>query len=86
MFAQDSQDVYLKSNVDNLSFKLHQTAKNIISNPPIKPNGLLLLPPSAFFIIALFIVIIRTWKPEQVEDAEFVMKPQSKGMAHGGGH
>ncbi len=50
------------------------------------PNGLLLLPPSAFFIIALFIVIIRIWKPEQVEAADFVMKPQSKGMAHGGGH
>ncbi|MDE0844099.1 MAG: NADH:ubiquinone reductase (Na(+)-transporting) subunit D [Psychrobacter pacificensis] len=50
------------------------------------PNGLLLLPPSAFFIIALFIAIVRIWKPEQVEEAEFVMKPQSKGMAHGGGH
>ncbi|MBS9779355.1 MAG: NADH:ubiquinone reductase (Na(+)-transporting) subunit D [Moraxellaceae bacterium] len=50
------------------------------------PNGLLLLPPSAFFIIGLFIAIIRTWKPEQVEEAEFVMKPQSKGMTHGGGH
>lgn len=50
------------------------------------PNGLLLLPPSAFFIIALFITIIRTWKPEQVEEPEFVIKPQSKGMAHGGGH
>ena len=50
------------------------------------PNGLLLLPPSAFFIIGLFIAIIRIWKPEQIEDAEFVMKPQSKGMAHGGGH
>lgn len=50
------------------------------------PNGLLLLPPSAFFIIALFIVVVRMWKPEQVEEAEFVMKPQSKGMAHGGGH
>lgn len=50
------------------------------------PNGLLLLPPSAFFIIGLFIAVIRIWKPEQVEDPEFVMKPQSKGMAHGGGH
>lgn len=50
------------------------------------PNGLLLLPPSAFFIIGLFIAIIRIWKPEQVEEPEFVMKPQSKGMAHGGGH
>ncbi|OOS04725.1 Na+-transporting NADH:ubiquinone oxidoreductase subunit D [Moraxella cuniculi DSM 21768] len=47
------------------------------------PNGLLLLPPSAFFVIALFIAIVRTCKPEQVEPAEFVMKPQSKGM---GGH
>ncbi|WP_434353050.1 NADH:ubiquinone reductase (Na(+)-transporting) subunit D [Psychrobacter sp. HD31] len=50
------------------------------------PNGLLLLPPSAFFIIALFIAIVRTVKKDQVEDAEFVMKPQSKGMTHGGGH
>lgn len=50
------------------------------------PNGLLLLPPSAFFIIAMFIVIVRIWKPEQNEAADFVMKPQSKGMAHGGGH
>ena len=50
------------------------------------PNGLLLLPPSAFFIIALFITIVRTWKPEQVEEPEFVIKPQSKGMAHGGGY
>ncbi|WP_105244400.1 NADH:ubiquinone reductase (Na(+)-transporting) subunit D [Psychrobacter sp. Marseille-P5312] len=50
------------------------------------PNGLLLLPPSAFFIIGLFIAIVRIWKPEQVEDAEFVMKPQSKGMVYGGGH
>ncbi|MDO4441775.1 MAG: NADH:ubiquinone reductase (Na(+)-transporting) subunit D [Moraxella sp.] len=43
------------------------------------PNGLLLLPPSAFFIIALFIAIIRTWKPNQVEPAEFSIKPNSKG-------
>lgn len=50
------------------------------------PNGLLLLPPSAFFIIGLFIAIVRIWKPEQVEEPEYVMKPQSKGMAHGGGH
>lgn len=32
-------------------------------------NGLLLLPPSAFFIIGFLIWGIRTWKPEQVEDA-----------------
>ncbi|HUG91199.1 MAG TPA: NADH:ubiquinone reductase (Na(+)-transporting) subunit D [Planctomycetaceae bacterium] len=31
------------------------------------PNGLMLLPPSAFFIIGLTIWIIRTFKPEQVE-------------------
>lgn len=31
------------------------------------PNGLMLLPPSAFFIIGLTIWAIRTWKPDQVE-------------------
>ncbi len=31
------------------------------------PNGLLLLAPSAFFLIGLFIWAVRTWKPEQVE-------------------
>ncbi len=35
------------------------------------PNGLLLLPPSAFFIIGLLIWAVRTWKPDQVEEAEF---------------
>jgi Na+-transporting NADH:ubiquinone oxidoreductase subunit D len=30
-------------------------------------NGLMLLPPSAFFIIGLVIWAVRTWKPEQVE-------------------
>ncbi|SDK89502.1 NADH:ubiquinone reductase (Na(+)-transporting) subunit D [Aliiruegeria lutimaris] len=35
------------------------------------PNGLLLLPPSAFFIIGLIIWAFRTWKPEQVEEREF---------------
>ncbi len=34
-------------------------------------NGLLLLPPSAFFIIGLMIWGIRTWKREQVEPEEF---------------
>jgi len=31
------------------------------------PNGLMLLPPSAFFIIGLSIWALRTWKPDQVE-------------------
>ncbi len=31
-------------------------------------NGLMLLPPSAFFLIGAFIWIVRTWKPEQVEE------------------
>ena len=33
-------------------------------------NGLLLLPPSAFFIIGLLIWALRAWKPDQVEEAE----------------
>ncbi|SDD39647.1 NADH:ubiquinone reductase (Na(+)-transporting) subunit D [Ruegeria marina] len=35
------------------------------------PNGLLLLPPSAFFVIGLIIWAFRTWKPKQVEEREF---------------
>ena len=30
-------------------------------------NGLMLLPPSAFFIIGMFIWLLRTWKTDQVE-------------------
>ncbi len=32
------------------------------------PNGLMLLPPSAFFIIGLLIWVLRTWKTDQVEE------------------
>lgn len=35
------------------------------------PNGLLLLPPSAFFIIGLIIWAFRAWKPQQVEAREY---------------
>ncbi|MBF1802588.1 NADH:ubiquinone reductase (Na(+)-transporting) subunit D [Alloalcanivorax profundimaris] len=41
-------------------------------------NGLLLLPPSAFFLIGFFIWAVRTWKPEQVEEDDFKMKPHSR--------
>lgn len=34
-------------------------------------NGLLLLPPSAFFIIGLTIWALRAWKPEQVEAVDY---------------
>ena len=33
------------------------------------PNGLLLLSPSAFFLIGVLIWIVRTFKPDQVEEA-----------------
>ncbi|MDP3978668.1 MAG: NADH:ubiquinone reductase (Na(+)-transporting) subunit D [Pseudomonas sp.] len=41
-----------------------------------QPNGLLLLPPSAFFLIGLFIWALRSWKREQVEKPSFKMAPQ----------
>ncbi|MEB8430798.1 NADH:ubiquinone reductase (Na(+)-transporting) subunit D [Cocleimonas sp. KMM 6892] len=34
-------------------------------------NGMMLLPPSAFFIIGLLIWAVRTWKPEQNEEPDF---------------
>jgi Na+-transporting NADH:ubiquinone oxidoreductase subunit D len=38
-------------------------------------NGMMLLAPSAFFIIGLFIWAIRAWKPEQVEAADYEIAP-----------
>lgn len=35
------------------------------------PNGMLLLPPSAFFVIGLLIWAFRSWKPKQVEEREY---------------
>ena len=48
------------------------------------PNGLMLLPPSAFFIIGLIIWAVREWKPAQREKIEFKIM----SIAHGeeGGH
>ena len=37
------------------------------------PNGLLLLPPSAFFLIGLFIWALRSFQKEQVEEPDFKM-------------
>ncbi|MGD2153107.1 MAG: NADH:ubiquinone reductase (Na(+)-transporting) subunit D [Gemmatimonadales bacterium] len=35
------------------------------------PNGLMLLPPSAFFVLGGLIWLLRTWKPSQVEKPEY---------------
>ncbi|MGD8176505.1 NADH:ubiquinone reductase (Na(+)-transporting) subunit D [Marinimicrobium sp. ARAG 43.8] len=42
------------------------------------PNGMMLLPPSAFFLIGFFIWAIRAWKPEQVEEDEYKMAPNTQ--------
>lgn len=46
------------------------------------PNGLLLLPPSAFFLIGFFIWALRSWKTEQVEIPEYTMAPNTIEPAH----
>ena len=48
-------------------------------------NGLLLLPPSAFFLIGLYIWALREWQPEQKEKAEFKIFPGSKPSSHAHG-
>lgn len=49
-----------------------------------QPNGLMLLPPSAFFLIGLLIWGVRQWKPEQREKVEFKIMSISHG--EDGGH
>lgn len=46
------------------------------------PNGLLLLPPSAFFLIGILIWVLRTKKPEQLEAADFKIHEPAKGEYH----
>jgi Na+-transporting NADH:ubiquinone oxidoreductase subunit D len=41
-------------------------------------NGLMLLPPSAFFVIGGFIWLLRTWKIDQVEKAEYTLAKHTK--------
>ena len=43
-----------------------------------QPNGLMLLPPSAFFIIGLFIWALRSWKTEQKEVPEYKIAANSR--------
>lgn len=43
-----------------------------------EPNGLMLLAPSAFFIIGLLIWALRAWKPEQIEASEFEIAPNAQ--------
>ncbi len=45
-----------------------------------QPNGLLLAPPSAFFLIGLFIWALRAWKVEQVEVPELTITPNTSAQ------
>lgn len=42
-----------------------------------QPNGLLLLPPSAFFLIGLLIWALRGWKTKQAEAPDYKIAPNS---------
>ena len=44
-----------------------------------EPLHLMLLPPSAFFIIGGIIWFIRSRRPQQVEKAEFTLRPREEG-------
>jgi Na+-transporting NADH:ubiquinone oxidoreductase subunit D len=45
-----------------------------------QPNGMLLLPPSAFFLIGLIIWTMRSWKTEQVEEPEFKITSNTRAQ------
>ena len=44
------------------------------------PNGLLLLPPSAFFLIGFFIWALRSYKTEQAEHTEYKLAPHTRPL------
>ena len=43
-----------------------------------RPNGMMLLSPSAFFIIGMLIWALRSWKTEQVEAPEYQIAPNTQ--------
>ncbi len=45
-------------------------------------NGMMLLPPSAFFVIGLIIWAIRTWKKDQVEEPDYALQKAHNVEAH----
>ncbi|PYF83254.1 MULTISPECIES: NADH:ubiquinone reductase (Na(+)-transporting) subunit D [Marinomonas] len=45
-----------------------------------QPNGLMLLPPSAFFVIGLVIWALRSYKKEQIEEPEFKIAANSRSQ------
>ena len=47
-----------------------------------EPNGLMLLAPSAFFIIGLLIWAVRSWKAEQVEKRDFEIYSLHRSEVH----
>lgn len=49
-----------------------------------QPNGLMLLPPSAFFIISMIIWALRSWRKEQCEERDYYPAEAAKPMV--GGH
>jgi len=56
----------------------HQILPKVSEGGWYLTNGMMLLPPSAFFLIGLFIWAIRAWKPAQVEQDDFKMKPNTR--------
>ncbi len=50
------------------------------------PNGLMLLPPSAFFVIGLLIWALRAYKPDQVEKPDFSEADAAKPLYSPHGH
>lgn len=51
-----------------------------------EPNGLMLLPPSAFFVIGLLIWLLRSFKKEQVEEREFKEAEAARPLYNPHGH
>ena len=65
--------VYLYHISEDTHFKNQPPVGTSADPVPVRytPMGLMLLPPSAFFIIGLLIWALRAWKTEQVEAADY---------------
>lgn len=58
----------------------HQVLPLVSDGGWYEPNGLMLLPPSAFFVIGILIWGIRSWKTRQVEHPEYQIHEVHRGQ------
>ena len=79
----DEGEVHIKYGcIEGDPYYVIKIASGFFANPTLglpSANGMMLLPPSAFFIIGVIIWVIRSKRPNQVEQPEYRIHGEAEG-------